>query len=177
MSNTNAWIFAYGSLIYKVDFPVLEKQPASIEGWVRRFWQGSHDHRGVPDAPGRVVTLVAEPGAICKGIAYRIDSSVLAHLDHREKNGYVRVVTPLKLQNGCQVEGIVYIASQDNEAFLGAASLTEIAAHIHRSQGPSGSNRDYLLQLAESLRQLAVHDDHVFALEHLLLQSRDRQIS
>src|SRR5690606_28504046 len=87
------WVFGYGSLIYKVDFDVVEQRTASIRGWARRFWQGSHDHRGTPDAPGRVVTLVPEPDAVCVGMAYRIAPHVFAHLDHREKNGYVRLRT------------------------------------------------------------------------------------
>lgn len=173
MTETSQWIFGYGSLIYKVDFPFLEKRVASIQGWVRRFWQGSHDHRGWPHAPGRVVTLIPEPGAVCAGVAYRVDASVLAHLDFREKNGYQRVTTPLLFDDGEATDGIVYIAKQDNEAFLGEAPLAEIAAHIHRSEGPSGSNRDYLLQLAEALRQLAVHDEHVFELEALMQAHSD----
>ncbi len=89
------WLFGYGSLIWKADFPYLERRPAHIHGWVRRFWQGSHDHRGTPEAPGRVVTLVREPGAVCHGMAYRITPEVLAPLDVREKNGYLREVTTL----------------------------------------------------------------------------------
>ncbi|MEE4191530.1 MAG: gamma-glutamylcyclotransferase [Halieaceae bacterium] len=162
------WVFGYGSLIYKVDFPYLERQPAHILGWERRFWQGSHDHRGTPEAPGRVVTLVESSGQRCDGMAYRISESVFEHLDHREKNGYRRVDTPMHLAEGREVTATVYIADEANHAFLGPDSLPAIASHIAESHGPSGSNREYLLTLAESLRELGVHDPHVFELEALL---------
>jgi cation transport regulator ChaC len=162
------WVFGYGSLIYKVDFSYFERQPAHILGWERRFWQGSHDHRGTPEAPGRVVTLVEAPGRRCQGMAYYVAEDVFQHLDHREKNGYVRVDTSLYLDDGRAHPGTVYIADETNHAFLGAESMSAMAAHIARSQGPSGSNRDYLLTLARALRELGIHDDHVFELEALL---------
>jgi cation transport regulator ChaC len=171
-TDNSTWVFGYGSLIYKVDFPYIARAVGAIEGWQRRFWQGSHDHRGTPEAPGRVVTLVRSPGAICRGVAYRVDHAVFEHLDHREKNGYERHATTITLDGGTrQVGGILYVAREDNPAFLGHASLEEIAEHIARSSGPSGSNRDYLLQLAESLRELGDPDPHVLALEALLRES------
>ncbi|TAL95665.1 MAG: gamma-glutamylcyclotransferase [Rhodanobacter sp.] len=163
------WLFGYGSLIYKVDFPYIERRPACIRHWVRRFWQGSHDHRGTPQAPGRVVTLVPQPDAVCIGMAYLITPAVFAQLDLREKNGYLRCTTEIDFGNGEQAEGLVYIATAENAAFLGPAPEAEIARHIAASSGPSGPNRDYLLQLATALRELDAHDPHVFDVERHLI--------
>ncbi|MCH8500796.1 MAG: gamma-glutamylcyclotransferase [Aliidiomarina sp.] len=169
----SVWLFGYGSLIYKADFPYLQRRPARIHGWQRRFWQGSHDHRGTPEKPGRVATLIEAPQASCVGMAYEVTPDVFTHLDHREKNGYLRFFTTfewLDHQADQQVEGLVYVAGPDNEAFLGAANEADIAAHIARSEGPSGPNPDYLLNLAEALRQLDADDPHVFAIETELLR-------
>lgn len=161
----SVWLFGYGSLIFKADFPFIERRPASISNWTRRFWQGSHDHRGTEDAPGRVATLVHEAGAVCHGMAYLITPQVFVHLDHREKNGYLRLATAITFDDGSSVEGLVYIATEENAAFLGAATEREIAQHIAASSGPSGPNRDYLLDLARALRELGKDDEHVFAIE------------
>ena len=165
----SVWLFGYGSLIYKADFPYLQRRAASIANWTRRFWQGSHDHRGTPEAPGRVVTIIEEAGAICHGMAYLVTPEVFAHLDHREKNGYLRLATTITFDDGDggsdgttsdsdSAVGLVYIATPDNTAFLGEASEQEIARHIARSIGPSGPNSDYLNHLAHALRELGRHD-------------------
>lgn len=159
------WLFGYGSLIYKAGFDYIECRAAHITGWQRRFWQGSHDHRGTPDAPGRVLTLIAAPGAVCAGMAYRVTPAVFDHLDHREKNGYLRSVVTMIFEDDSHAEGLVYIATEDNAAFLGPASDTAIARQIAASRGPSGPNRDYLLDLASALRERGEHDAHVFAIE------------
>lgn len=165
----STWVFGYGSLIYKVDFPYLEKEIASISGWQRRFWQGSHDHRGTPESPGRVVTLIPARGVICRGVAYRVEHQVFEHLDHREKNGYQRFPLDINLvHREATVDGVLYVADRDNPAFLGPAPVVQLASHIAASHGPSGSNRDYVLQLAEALRELGDEDPHVQELESLL---------
>ena len=159
------WLFGYGSLIYLVDFPYLESKPASIRGWSRRFWQGSHDHRGTEANPGRVVTLIEDADVICGGVAYLVEATVFKQLDVREKNGYLRVTTEMTFDDGSHAAGLTYIATPENEAYLGAASEYEIAQHICNAQGPSGSNIDYLLELAQALRELGLYDQHVFEIE------------
>ena len=176
------WVFGYGSLIYKVDFPFIEKRPAYIRGWQRRFWQGSHDHRGTPESPGRVVTLIEEESAECSGMAYRVDKSVFEHLDHREKNGYLRhqvcihffdIDSNLALGDGMK-NGLVYIGAHDSEAYLGEDSEENIAIQISQSAGPSGRNDEYVYQLADGLRTLGEVDEHVFAIEKHLIQMAKR---
>ena len=171
------WLFGYGSIIYKVDFPYLEKARCYIKGWQRKFWQGSHDHRGTPQDPGRVVTLIeTQEQDICQGMGFRVTPEEFEHLDHREKNGYLRYQVPLFFNDEgknhhtkCGKTGIVYIAPTDNAAFLGPASVEQIAMQIARCHGPSGPNKQYLLELANALRQLDIDDPHVFAIEQTLL--------
>lgn len=167
-SHQSLWLFGYGSLIFKADFSFIERRPASIRNWTRRFWQGSHDHRGTEAAPGRVATLVAQQGAVCEGMAYLITPQVFDHLDYREKNGYLRVITDIHFDDGGSAEGLVYIAAEDNAAYLGPASELEIATQIATAVGPSGRNRDYLTELARALRALGKEDPHVFAIERHL---------
>lgn len=167
-SHASVWLFGYGSLIFKADFPFLERRPASIHGWSRRFYQGSHDHRGTQEAPGRVVTLVVEEGATCHGMAYLVTPEEFAHLDHREKNGYLRLATDMTFEDDTIAEGIVYIATEDNAAYLGPASDDAIARQIAGARGPSGPNSEYLLELARALRELGKHDAHVEAIAQRL---------
>lgn len=171
LEDRQIWVFGYGSLIWRQDFDFLTARDAWIRGWERRFWQGSHDHRGVPDNPGRVVTLIESPSAVCMGRAFLVECDVLEHLDYREKNGYQRHALTIHFSDG-EEPGVTYIAHEGNHAFLGDAPIEEIVAQIRQSNGPSGANADYLRQLARSLRELGAEDPHVFDLERRVTGSR-----
>jgi glutathione-specific gamma-glutamylcyclotransferase len=66
--------------------------------------------------------LVAEPDATCVGMAYLVSPETFAALDVREKNGYLRLATAFTLDDGRHVDGLVYIATPENAAFLSAAN-------------------------------------------------------
>lgn len=142
------WVFGYGSLIWRADFDYADAQPGYIEHFIRRFWQGSTDHRGTPEFPGRVVTLIEQPHAICWGTAYRLDKKTavhtLQHLDHREKGGYDRRELPIHLKTGQTIQGLTYHANQDNENFLGEASVSQIALQVMEAIGPSEIGRAHV---------------------------------
>ena len=171
------WIFGYGSLIWRPAFPFEERAPAGIRGFARRFWQGSPDHRGVPEAPGRVVTLVPEPGAHCAGVAYRVSErayeEVQAALDERESGGFERRLVDLVFADPARAPAtaLVYVAGPGNPNYLGPAPAREIARQVALSAGASGPNAEYVLELEGALRALGAPDAHVLAIAELLRSS------
>ncbi|KAF4124045.1 glutathione-specific gamma-glutamylcyclotransferase [Geosmithia morbida] len=134
------------------------------------------DHRGTPEAPGRVVTLIersywetlvdhhdSSPERVW-GVAYRIKPEkvpeVKEYLDIREINGYTIHYTPFHPagegdgEGGSPIRTLVYIGTPDNEQFVGPQDPQELAEHIFRCVGPSGPNPDYLLSLDAALEEL-----------------------
>ncbi|XP_063832258.1 putative glutathione-specific gamma-glutamylcyclotransferase 2 [Ostrinia nubilalis] len=174
------WIFGYGSLVWKVDFAYECKVVGYISGYLRRFYQHSIDHRGVPEKPGRVVTLIKsdDPNSKVWGVAYKIRTEdidqVMKHLDYREKNGYSKkTVTFHPKDKSIEPFSLtLYIATEENESYAGAASVEDIAKQVVNCQGPSGPNKEYVYNLAKAMRQLApdVYDEHLFTLETSLRQ-------
>lgn len=170
------WVFGYGSLVWRPSFPFEERAPAYVRGYARRFWQGSPDHRGTPDAPGRVATLVPDRGARCWGMAYRVESSrwpgVARALDARESGGFARLALPLEFAGPPReaAVAVVYVADEGNPNFLGPAPARDIARQVRRSRGQSGTNAEYVLRLAQMLREHDVEDSHVVEIAALVAE-------
>ncbi|KAF1959049.1 ChaC-domain-containing protein [Byssothecium circinans] len=164
--NDDFWLFGYGSLIWKPPPHFDQRIPGYIEGYVR-----SEDHRGTPEAPGRVATLIDhahwetltdhhDSAERVWGAAYHIPAShvreVREYLDIREINGYSIQFTPFQPASASKpIKCLVYIGLPENPQFLGPQDPDQLARHILRSRGPSGENREYLFQLEEALLGLS----------------------
>ncbi|KAJ3823152.1 ChaC-like protein [Lentinula raphanica] len=176
-------VFGYGSLIFKVPHHrppphVISEVHGFLKGYVRRFAQKSHDHRGTPENPGRVVTLIhkeewdvfsgsdAFPDEdIVWGKAYTIDPAfekeVREYLDYREKDGYTLETVDvwgvdLDGEEVIVLHGVCcYVGRNDNPSFIGSEPLDVLAHKIWESVGPSGPNKEYLYNLVEAVRKLA----------------------
>ncbi|KAI4307283.1 hypothetical protein L6164_030487 [Bauhinia variegata] len=167
------WVFGYGSLIWKTGFNYDDRVVGFIKGYRRVFHQGSTDHRGTPEYPGRTVTLEPAQEELCWGVAYKISKKedqevALTYLEVREKQydqkAYLDFFTELAATTPSISRVMVYIGSSDktvNENYLGAAPVEEIARQIIHAEGPSGPNRDYLFQLEKALLQIGCEDKHV----------------
>ncbi|OAY23458.2 hypothetical protein MANES_18G076100v8 [Manihot esculenta] len=160
------WVFGYGSLIWKAGFNYDARLVGFIKGYRRVFYQGSTDHRGTPENPGRTVTLEPADGEVCWGVAYKIskkedEETAITYLEVREKQydqkAYLDFFTDPTATTPAVSGVMVYIGSSDkkhNQNYLGPAPLEEIAKQIVHAEGPSGPNRDYLFQLEKALLQI-----------------------
>ncbi|CEM01875.1 unnamed protein product [Vitrella brassicaformis CCMP3155] len=180
------WLFGYGSLCWKADVPYEEQFVGFIQGYERKFFQASMDHRGTPASPGRVVTLVkhahpasvplSEAEGLVHGVAYRIPDErveeVLDALDYREKGGYSRLLLDVTewcadgKEGGRRVTALAYCGNETNPAYdafddESDEGLQQAAHRIFSSTGPSGPNREYLYRLGDFLEAIKVHDRHV----------------
>ncbi|KAI7820211.1 ChaC-like protein [Kickxella alabastrina] len=172
-NNQPLWVFGYGSIIYRVDFPVEEQVFGYIKGRKRAFLQESHDHRGTDENPGRVCTLIpacewniifskdtVADDVACWGMAYKVKSgmerAVKEHLDFREKDGYTIDFVDVFGSDSDTVpvlsQVMVYVGVSSNPSFAGASSIEDTAWVIARAEGPSGTNREYLFKLCNALR-------------------------
>ena len=123
--------------------------------------------------PGRVATLVQKDKESTWGVAFKVSASevcdTVAYLNAREQGYSMHKVTfyPCKRRDMQPMTVVAYIGTDKSPSYLGPASVDTMAREIVSTRGCSGSNSEYVLNLASSMREIApeVNDEHLFSLE------------
>ncbi|UZF90529.1 gamma-glutamylcyclotransferase [Bosea sp. NBC_00550] len=162
------WVFGYGSLIWRPGFAFEESVQARLHGYHRSLCVFSHVHRGTPERPGLVLGL--DRGGVCRGLAFRVTGAraqeTVSYLRAREQATavYIERHVPLRLEDGREVRGLVYVADRKHLQYAGKLSATELLKLVRQGRGSSGENPDYVLQTHEHLRKMGIYDPVLAAL-------------
>lgn len=133
-----------------------------------------------------MVTLVENEDESTWGVAFKVHASqvcsTIAYLSVREQGYTTHKVTFYPCDSLMKpMTVLAYIGTETSPSYLGPASEEHIARQVINTRGCSGSNTEYVLNLASSMREIApkVHDEHLFTLEakikELLLSSKHHQ--
>jgi glutathione-specific gamma-glutamylcyclotransferase len=171
-ANEDLWVFAYGSLMWRPDFPFVERIEARLVGAHRALCVYSFVHRGTAERPGLVLGL--DRGGTCRGIAYRVSvaerANAVAYLRKREQvtSVYREVIRPIWLQRQLQerVSALCYMVDRGHPQYAGRLSLEQQLHHVRQGHGLSGANRDYVIATVAALEQLGYRETDL----HLLAQ-------
>jgi cation transport protein ChaC len=160
-----AWIFAYGSLMWNPALEYAESLPCKVEGWHRSFCFWTPMGRGTPELPGLMLAL--ERGGACEGIAYRLApeqlKSELAVLWNREMlvGAYRPQWVPTKLRDGRIVTAVTFEVDPEHSQYCCDLPIEKQAHHMAFAEGRRGTCRDYLANTAAHARALGIHDPYI----------------
>lgn len=158
------WVFAYGSLIWKPDFPYDDKVLGRCPGVRRSFCVWSVHHRGRPARPGLVLGL--EHGGVCDGVLFYVPprhaAATFSYLKAREQVTavYREMFRRVDLMDGSgrSLRALCFVTNTSHVQYAGALPLNRQAQIIRRARGLSGFNLDYLNSTVLSLEGLNIHD-------------------
>ena len=156
------WVFAYGSLMWRPDFPFVERQPAVVHGYHRSLCILSTRWRGTPERPGLVLGL--DRGGSCRGQVFRVAPASVeearAILVAREMVGevYRPCFLAARLDDGRRVAAWAFVARRDQDSYQPPSDPGRVVALVRQGHGVAGSSRDYLAQTVAQLDALGVRD-------------------
>lgn len=165
------WVFAYGSLMWRPEFPVAERRLGTVRGFHRRFCLLQRRFRGTPERPG--VVLALDRGGLCRGVAFRLPDAeireALMPVWRREMRGrgYVARWLPVKTETGT-VSALTFLVNRASDRYTGRLPDTAIAERIAAACGHTGPSAEYLYRTVEACEALGICDRHLWSLQALV---------
>lgn len=158
---TDAFVFAYGSLMWNPAFHFAEQRLGTIWGWHRRFCLRMPFGRGTTERPGLMMAL--DNGGSCHGIAFRIPAShvrdELLLVWRREMAGTAYRARWLRVQTALgPVRAVTFVINRAHPRYVGKLGESEAVETLAHACGPLGSCAAYLQQTMQALHALDVTD-------------------
>lgn len=156
------WLFGYGSLIWNPAFEYAEATFGTLTGWHRDFCLRLTAGRGTARYPGRMLGLTA--GGETTGLVFRLPDNglenELALIWKREMitGCYLPTWCPLVLNDGRQVNALVFIMDLTHPLYDGDSGAEKIAPLVATASGPLGSNAQYLFSLEQAMQERGMQD-------------------
>lgn len=156
------WVFGYGSLIWRPDFPHIERRVARLIGAHRALCVYSWVHRGTREHPGLVLGL--DRGGTCRGVAFRVApkewDGVVATLRAREQVTavYLERTRDIRFADGSGAQALTYVVDRASPQYAGKLDEDAQFSLVAEARGQSGANRDYVINTAAHLEELGVPD-------------------
>jgi len=172
------WVFGYGSLMWNPGIEYTQQLPAKIYGFQRKFCIDMVVFRASTSNPGLMLGLDrAEDDKVCTGIIFQISPKRVAHeldaLFMRELTTriYKPVWVDAKTEQG-NIHALTFVVEKNEKRYVDALSLNEKAKRIAFAEGDMGTNRDYLYNTVEHLRELNINDAYLEELYSKVKQLR-----
>lgn len=173
---SDLWLFAYGSLIWRPEFATLEQLPARLGGWQRRFPMRVYRYRGTLDDPGLMMGLL--PGGHCDGVVQRVAASDaqsrLRQLVRREMSSKPPTNTltwvEVAVAGRAPLRALAITASPGGRYYCGELPIAETAEVLARACGFWGSGAQYLYETIASLERFGIHDEYLWQLQELVAE-------
>jgi glutathione-specific gamma-glutamylcyclotransferase len=170
----DVWLFAYGSLLWNPAIHFVDRCPALLAGWHRRYTFWLRGGRGSPEHPGLMLGL--DHGGECQGIAYRIaaparDELLLVWRREMFAGAYIARWVSIELRD-MSVEAITFIANPGHVNYVGSLTDEEAARVIAKATGVLGSCFEYLQQTVAHLHEAGLTDPGLGRIAALVVLER-----
>lgn len=154
-------VFAYGSLMWKPEFPYKKYEPACLYGYHRRLAIFSTVYRGTEKMPGLCFGL--DRGGCCNGVMFEIANNkkqaVIAYLFKREMfaDAYIpRYLTAIDAK-GNKKKVLTFIVNPHAKKYAPPMSIEKTKQYINRGVGIGGTNVEYIQNSQQMLENLNIH--------------------
>jgi len=167
------WVFGYGSLLWNPAFNYIEKQPAKLYGFHRRFCLSLTIGRGSPEHPGLMLAL--DRGGSCNGLAFRIaageinSETEILWMRERLNGAYFARHAAMRIR-GKAVTGLTFIINRNHSRYVGRLGIEDTVKYLRQGKGLIGTCREYLENTVRQLDNINVQDNYLHRLCQLIRQ-------